>query len=504
MLTNRIEKLLLIFGNDGSKSVLMKYFMNLLLLLGILGIAPFIINCFFVNPVSDDFIFANTSLQHGAFQAQINWYQNWTGRYFSTFLLCNSPLVYHWLPGYKILPIILLGTLFLSIFVLLKSVSGKQFSTKTNLIFALIVLFIYLHRFPSSTWGLYWMTGAITYQLANISTLFLMSVLVRITRKSGNNKQTAIFTTIGSVLIIIAVGCNEITMLLINALLFTVLIVDYSLNRKINYHLLWLMLITLAFSVFVFMSPGRGIREIEWGQSHQLLPSIVATLRRTISQIIYRLIWSPLLIFSIIAFPLLNRLGTIWSQKKTVIFNINPLVAFAWMLFLPALFFPLHYSLGPNEPHAERITNIIFLFFILCWFYFEILLITYIKRTKKFSIPNKPISSIFWWLLLMFYGFFPFREHNQIRTAYEDIFTGESYMHNKLLNERVKYLQESDCTDCSVLDIPYHPETIAYKWFYVNGRKDFWMNQQAAKYFGKKSIFIEKSKNIKNQLNQPK
>lgn len=470
-------------------------FMNLLLIMGIIGVIPFVINGFFVNPASDDFIYANTSLNQGAWNAQINWYQGWTGRYFTTFILTNSPLVYGWLFGYKLIPLIIMVLLFSSIYSLLRSISDKYFTNKTIITFTLVVLFIYLHRFPSPTWGLFWMSGTITYQLANIFTLFLLSAIIWIFKRK-NTIQSTVFTIVGSVSIFIAVGCNEITMILINALLLTVTIIDYLIHKKINFYLLWLIILTFSLSIFVFMSPGQEARETHWEQSHQLIPSIIATLRRAISQILFRFIWSPLLVLSIIAFPLFNRLGNYWVHKKTSLFNINPLVAFVWLLFLPTLFFPLHYSLGPNEPNAERITNIIFLIFIFNWFYFEILLITYLKRNNILSLNNLKVPVILWWLMIMFYVIFPFREHNSIRTAYEDLFSGKTYMHNKLMGERIEYLKNSDCTDCTVDYISYYPETIVYRWFYINGNKDFWMNKQAAKYFGKNSIsIVKKNKN---------
>lgn len=467
-------------------------FMNLLFVLGIIGVLPFIINSFFVNPAADDFFYANNSISHGIWNVQTYLYQGLTGRYFATFILTNSPLVYNWLFGYKIIPLIIIGLLFISIYLLLKSLSSKYFTNKTIITYTLVILFIYLHRFPSPTWGLYWMSGTITYQLANIFTLFLLSALILVLKRK-NTTHRAVSTLAASVSIFIAVGCNEITMILINALLLTVTIIDYSIHKKLNFYLLWLIIFTLALSVFVFLSPGKVIRETRWEESLQLIPSIIATLRRAISQILFRLIWSPLLIFSVIALPFFIRLGNYFVYKKTVLFNINPIVAFAWMLFLPALFFPLHYSLGPNEPNAERVTNIIFLMFIFNWFYFEILIITYLKRNNIVSLHNYKVPTTVWWILLMFFVFLPFREHNSIRTAYEDLFTGKSYKHNKLMGERIEYLKNSDCTDCVLEDIPYYPKTIVYYWFYDNGSKDFWMNQQTAKYFGKKSISIMKN-----------
>jgi hypothetical protein len=479
-------------------------FLNVLLILGVLGVLPFFVNSFFVHPAADDFIFANTSLQHGAWQAQINWYNAWTGRYFSTFLLSNSPLVYHWPFGYKLIPVFLLALLIFSLFLLLRSLFRGIFKTKTILIYSLTLLFIYLHRFPSTNWGLYWMTGAFTYQLGNISMLLLLWALTGIMRSPGRKQKTA-FTFFAVAMVFVSVGCNEITMLLVNALLLTVFFVEYGTQKKVNRYVLILIIVAVALSVFVFVSPGKEARELTWDQSHQLLASVLATFRRTFSQVVFRLIYSPLLIFSVLAFPFFDRLGSYFVHREIKLFNVNPLIAVAWLLLLPAMFFPLHYSLGPYEPHAERITNLIFLFFILDWFWLEILLITYVKRTGRFSLPGKRTYVYALVMMLMFYGFFPVREHNRIRTAWADIISGRSYRFNHLMNERTLYLENSDCSSCVVPAIKVLPETIVYKWFYVTGKgsEKFWMNREIAKYYGKKSLKILDKRKSDHQKKNP-
>lgn len=48
---------------------------------------PFVLLSFFNHPSRDDFCYANKVLEQGFWNSQINWYNNWTGRYFSTGIL---------------------------------------------------------------------------------------------------------------------------------------------------------------------------------------------------------------------------------------------------------------------------------------------------------------------------------------------------------------------------------------------------------------------------------
>ena len=146
-------------------------FSNLLLVLGIAGVMPFIINSFYIHPAADDFVFANVAIEKGILGAQVEWYFSITGRYFSTLLLSLSPLVFNWMKGAAIVPISLIILLLVGLFALVKETGFHSISFKTRVIIALLILFCYLHRMPDTGKGLYWLAGAITYQAGNVFTL---------------------------------------------------------------------------------------------------------------------------------------------------------------------------------------------------------------------------------------------------------------------------------------------------------------------------------------------
>jgi hypothetical protein len=333
------------------------------------------------------------------------------------------------------------------------------------------------------------MTGATTYQLANILTLFLLTALIKL-KESRNNRQKTTYFILSALLLFMAIGCNEIMLLMVDLMLLTIISIDYFKTRKANYTLLALLVIAFGFSIIVFLAPGNNVRVTHNDDSHLLIPAILATLKRTISQIIFRLIWSPLLIFSIVFIPLFNRIARLMIRDNNPIFKVHPLIALGWMILLPMFLFVLHYNLSPHEPHCERIVTMLFLFFILALFYFEILLLVHIKRKQLFNTGFIKIHSAVWFILLLFYVLVPFREHNQIRVAYTDLISGKSYKNNKQMTERFEYLKNSDCTHCTVPEITVRPETIYYIWFSLSENKKFWMNREQAIYFKKSSVAV--------------
>ena len=86
-----------------------------LIVLGVFSVIPFIIISFFNNPAADDFAFPVEIHNHGFIGSQIWWYNNWLGRYFSSFLMSINPLVFNNFFLFKLIPIFLIASLFFSL-----------------------------------------------------------------------------------------------------------------------------------------------------------------------------------------------------------------------------------------------------------------------------------------------------------------------------------------------------------------------------------------------------
>ena len=127
-------------------------------------LTPFIINCFFAYPQTDDFCYSAIARNLGFIKTQYHVYKTWSGRFTSTALLSINPLVYGSLIWYKLVFAFLLLAQIASILLMTCAITKKTLSWQDKFIFVLMLLIAYLNRMDDVRSGLYWMAGVITYQ----------------------------------------------------------------------------------------------------------------------------------------------------------------------------------------------------------------------------------------------------------------------------------------------------------------------------------------------------
>src|SRR5438552_3794747 len=101
---------------------------NLNLYLPLLIIAPFIIISFFNHPALDDWWYAEVYKQFGLIGAQQYWYNHYTARFFSNFVMTVAPLSFGWIEGHKVMPAVFLVCLYRTFFYIVKTFF-KNFTT---------------------------------------------------------------------------------------------------------------------------------------------------------------------------------------------------------------------------------------------------------------------------------------------------------------------------------------------------------------------------------------
>jgi hypothetical protein len=120
----------------------------------------------FARYIADDFCTLGTLRRLGFFGSQVNWYENWSGRFSFTFIVNLTQLA-----GPKltpILPALTLALWFLAvIFLILRWQRWLRMSRSIILAFALsgLVIFATLEGSPNVYQSLYWQTGMLTYTL---------------------------------------------------------------------------------------------------------------------------------------------------------------------------------------------------------------------------------------------------------------------------------------------------------------------------------------------------
>ena len=76
----------------------------------------------YTNPIADDFSYSMKCKNSTLFHEWIGDYLTWNGRYTSNIIVFLNPLAFHSFLGYKIIPLVLFLSLFISIYGLLKNV----------------------------------------------------------------------------------------------------------------------------------------------------------------------------------------------------------------------------------------------------------------------------------------------------------------------------------------------------------------------------------------------
>ncbi|MEP7170222.1 MAG: hypothetical protein ABI855_12690, partial [Bacteroidota bacterium] len=199
------------------------------IIFGIITITPFVLISFFNNPAADDFCWYVKCQTLGFWKAQIDWYTMWTGRYFSCALLSLNPLGFKMFFTYKLIPFILIVTLFCSLYYLV-SIVFLNLRKKKIILVTLFIQGIFFFQMPSISEGIYWLSGSITYQLANVLSILLFCFIIKLVQTKK------IEFLIKSVLLSFAViGSNETSMLIVVFLLVSFFIFNFVNTKKINY-----------------------------------------------------------------------------------------------------------------------------------------------------------------------------------------------------------------------------------------------------------------------------
>lgn len=327
---------------------------------------------------------------------------------------------------------------------------------------------------PTVYEGFYWLSGAITYQLSNIMLLWLIFYFIKF---MDSGKMT--FYLISIVLLLCLIGSNEIYMLLVDFFILTILVYNYFKTRKINYYLLFLVLICAIFSLVVYLSPGNIIRASAYPDQHKMIYALTKSINKALS---YVAIWIPFVaLTSFIYIDNLNKKRIVFENK---IMNVSPfLIVLTLFGVLFIGFFASYWSVG-KQPPIRAINSIYFIFLILIFFLIFVLLTTFNDQDKVLFQFSKEIK---WSLLLLI--LFQLGQKNNIKTVYQELLSGEIGSYDKELNKRYSLIKNGKNDFIIVPQLKHQPRTI----FANDITTDFynWQNSSYSKYFAKKAIKID-------------
>lgn len=350
-----------------------------------LTIVPFLLLSLFSQPLGDDICVAVGAIKSGFWNYQVEMYYTWTGRYFSWALVSLYPffadligpnaLTTDFFRVYPLMPILVLIVLFLAIFIFIKSListlSLSKVSNQNAFWSTTFLVALYLNAMPSPAEGVYWISGSGTYTFPSSLLLLLLSLLLLPLQamKPKSLLVRVIYAAVCVLLTIAIVGSNEIFALIL--LVLSLLAVVSARYFRHSGGLIWtLVLITTALSTAAsFLAPGNAARKLLYQQGAQPSPIFLAV--RSSYNFIENLgswIADPVLLGATLlllptAISLGNQVSFLrQSSKKLTIFLFCIAV---WLVLILSTFF-LPYLAGGYP--AKRVSNVVYLVFLLGWF----------------------------------------------------------------------------------------------------------------------------------------
>lgn len=385
-------------------------------------LAPFFALCFFVHPsFLDDYCFVYKFETMGLSDAFFDWYNHWTGRYSLCFLMSLNPLVIGSLFLYRLIIFFMIALVPVLTLCSLK-VFFKKKSFNFYISFTTFFSFFYFYQLPSINEGMYWMTGALAYQLP---TLCLFGVLITLVKICSSRGHKIINTLIASFLTVVLIGTNEISMA--TTVVFLFLIIAYRLFFKINSNkeLFVIFVVAVTASFFVILAPGNHVREELFPLANDWKLAIQMTI---LGFGYYACQWLGIsCLLAIVSLYILKK------EKEAFQFDVfsTPVtVSIAiFLIVLLAGFFVPAWSTGqmPNP----RAINVLFAIFVIGFFYHVFFFYQQFMVERSFDGISK-IGGLLAACSIFFITFsFGKGVNNNIKSAYTDLLSGKAYLFDR-------------------------------------------------------------------------
>lgn len=227
-----------------------------------IGILPFLILCLYIQPCLDDFSTSTVALTYGIWKAQPYFYEHWSGRYFTNFLLfVANPLSYRWLAGVQLTAIISqllrIGILYLAV----RTLTSSQLRRREALLLAVGIALLYIALVPSKFSALYYFTDFVVYQ-APIWLLVLVPLAVERWHRVSKSVSRTGWGAVAAAGTVAGAGSNELTLVLFGWVLLVAIGLS-AYRRQWRSLRLWISLGSLlfVFGAISLLAPGNTGRQ---------------------------------------------------------------------------------------------------------------------------------------------------------------------------------------------------------------------------------------------------
>ncbi len=295
-----------------------------------------------------------------AWEHSMSHYRDWTGTYATSFIMALCPMNFRYDTAFLV-PVIMIGLLTASSFVLGKHILTKWFGCdRASAVFVMcMLLFLYYQVMESPFEGLYWYNGATNYILTQ-SVWFFTLTLILMGFRTKKRQTEALCCIFAAVLAVIACGGNLITGLQAVIVMFSLLLYAIAKNRgKIYLACVPFLTGGIGF-LFNTMSPGSANRSmIDADIGYGAVKSVLLSFYHAI---VYMIQWTP----AIVIIVWLMLLPVLWKavKKSGKNFSHPVIMTLGAYCLISAMFTPMLYALG--YPGLARVDNIIQFVYYLC------------------------------------------------------------------------------------------------------------------------------------------
>ena len=452
---------------------------------------PLLALSWFNHPsAADDYCFADTAVRFGFWQAQTYYYNGWTGRYFSNFLVHGSPLVWGWYGGFKLIPALMatawVGATYLFVSELLRDLVPTATLRRTGLLLAGTLFGLYMLALPSVVEAFVWLASVTVYTVPTALMLYWGAVLLRWYRQPAGTLHTLTGIWAG-VLIFLIVGCGETHMLLLISLLLAILVYRLFVYRQPDWRIISLLGVALVSAWLVFRAPGNAVRMNGGAAGGDLIGGVLLSVKWLIGNVPGWFFRTPILPLSII-----------WGVAgNTYLLRGGKLPAFlrvpGWYAVLVvaglllATVLPSFYATKTLTLRAVNVTYAVFLF---GWFY---VITSELPRNQPIAVPKPPV-----WLLVvvgLITTVVSLRFSQPIKQLYGDLFRGRAATYDREMTARQQYLATETSGRAKPADtLRLAPLTVYPASLFVEDvRADptHWWNRCQSSYYRHKTIIID-------------
>ncbi len=412
----------------------------------IICIIPFLYISFYIHPTNDDYVYALTHIDMNCWEAMIDSYLNWSGRFFATLISSLNPLSITSQPivWYKIYSFILIlffcATIFLSAYLLFRKIFSLRHIIATSCFFILL----YLTLCPKVSELFYWFSSYTAFTIPNIVALLFLALF---------RYKHPIVLVLQAILAFLIPSGNEVTAILF---VMTMIFLSYTMKEKRFYIM---TLISILSIILVILSPGNSIRMDGQLSGHPYIWTLLISTFQTIS---WAILWLPTLILA--TFIYIPMIGIHIPSCKIWNIKISHYIIFTIITVFLAHIPP---TLGLSSVMIGRTANALYFFYILLYFIGVQIIIEKNKERIADFLSFKYTHIICGSATFCFIFLGSFNLESPICTAYMDIISGKAQAYNQQWNNRNHMAQETNSGIVIFNSFDIVPKTI-----YINDLED--------------------------------